>query len=74
MLETLSGKVKVIFAGNVRNMMLHANAATLNSPLKLKFRQSTFVFWQKIVWKGPRMNKRGIQGSAPHTLSLYKIK
>ena len=42
-----------------------------NSPLKLKFRQSTFVFWQKVVWKGLRINKRGIQGSAC-TPCLYK--
>ena len=29
MLKALSGKFKVILLGNVRNMMLHANAATL---------------------------------------------
>ena len=29
MMEALSGKFKVILRGNVRNMMLHANAATL---------------------------------------------
>ena len=29
MLEALSGKFKVILRGNVRNIMLHANAATL---------------------------------------------
>ena len=29
MLEALSGKFKVTLRGNVRNMMLHANAATL---------------------------------------------
>ena len=29
MLETFSGKFNVIFAGNVRNMMLPANNATL---------------------------------------------
>ena len=35
-----------------------------NSPLKLKFRQSSYVIWRKVVWKGLRMNKRGIQGLA----------
>ena len=29
MLEALSGKFKTILQSNVRNMMLHANAATL---------------------------------------------
>ena len=44
-----------------------------NSPLKLKFRQSTFVIWQKVVLKGLRMNKRGIQGQgSARTPCLYK--
>ena len=30
MLEALSGKFKGILRGNVRNMMLHANAVTLS--------------------------------------------